>query len=356
MRKPFRVLVAAIVILLTGEWLVRLFVAGPSAQVFDPDIGYSYRPNVTLFQAKEGHARLRLNALGLNDEEIGPKNGRCRVLVVGDSYTAALQVARDENFTSIAEQLNHRLDVVNAGRDGLFLGDLHKVAGRLAAPLEADLVVYVLSQRAVDTDIDLPDFSVVVDPATGAITDAVMRVEGKEQLKQRFEPILRESALATRLAGQLRPSVEDARRQLAVWRRTLDPSSAPIDVAASRPTDVDVLRFVFRRFAAQGPRAAILYVNGLLYQANHIAVVSPTSSAAEAVARRAADLEGVRFQNTGKALIASVARTGNPPYGFENSLLPGGHLNAEGHRAIGRVLADLVHAMTPPLPAACAGR
>lgn len=352
-----RLALALLVILAGGEVLVRLWITGPSIHAFDPDIGYSYRPNSVLFQAKEGVTRLQFNALGLNDAEITPKNGRCRVMVVGDSYTTALQVPQEQNFSSVAERLDSRLDVVNGGRDGLFLGDLHKVSARLVPEVQPDLVVYVVSQRAVEADIRLPEFSVVVDPATGRVTDAVMRVEAKEALKETFAPLLRESALATRLSSQLQPAAVSALQMVQGWRAWLSPGSAaqaaapaaaPAAAAATRPADEEVLRYVFRRLG-DGTPAALLYIDALTYEPDRRAAVAPTSARAEATARRAAELAGVPFFATGEQLAASVARTGQPPYGFDNALLPGGHLNAQGHEAVGRALASLVHDVAPTL-------
>ena len=352
-------LFALALLLGAGELLVRELIAGPSPQIYDPVIGYSYRPYAELFQAKEGTTRLRFNALGLNDDDITPKNGRCRVLVLGDSYTAALQVPRAQNFSSVAEQLGSRLDVVNGGRDGLFLGDLHKVAKRLVSEVNPDLVVYVVSKRSVDDDIHVADFSVVVDPATGAVTDAVMRVEGKEALKQMFAPILQESALATRLASQLQPALVDALKQLRTWSQWLVPAataaaSGPPSTAA-RPTNEDVLAFIFRRLASDGP-AALLYVDALTYLPNNGAKVAAPSYKAEAIARGAAARAGVRFFTTSDYLLASMQKDGKPPFGFDNAVLPGGHLNPTGHRAVGQALHDLVRAMGPTLPAECSAK
>ena len=354
-----RGLVALALVIGGGEVLVRLLIGGPSPQEYDPEIGYAYRPYSESFQAKEGYARLRFNALGLNDEDIAPRDGRCRVLVIGDSYTAALQVPREQNFTSAAEQLDNHLDVVNAGRDGLFLGDMHKVAHRLAKDVRPDLVVFVLSQRAVEEDIHLPGFRVVVDPRSGAVKDAAMRVEDKEQLKEIFAPVLRASALATRLSAQLKPVVVDALKQVTTWRDLLTPDHAaesrPAGPAAARPSNEEVLEFIFRRFAANTP-AALLYINALRYQPNRRATVAPSSSNAEIAARRAAARAGVRLFDTTGYLVASFIRSGEPPYGFNNAVRPGGHLNEAGHRAVGHALADLVREMGPALPRECAAK
>ncbi len=351
-----RGLLALLVVLGSGEFLVRVFVAGPSPQAYDPEIGYSYRPDSDLFQSKEGFTHLHFNAIGLNDREIAPRDGHCRVLVIGDSYTAALHVQQDLNFTSVAERLDPRLDVINAGRDGLFLGDMHKVAARLIPGLRPDLVIYVISERAVDTDITLPGFEVVVDPRSGSIVDAVMQVEGQETLKRIFGPVLNHSALATRLAAQFKPMIVDAMTQFEVWRRDLGwtgtARAATAVATAPSLSDEEVLAFVFRRFRDQAP-AALLYVNGLKYGPHRKAVIAATSLDAQAVAERAAASAGVTILGTGAYLADSLARTGQPPFGFQNALLPGGHLNVTGHEAVGHALVDLVHDMAPELTANC---
>lgn len=355
---------ALVLILCCGELLVRLLIGGPSPQVYDPEIGYAYLPHSEQFQATEGYARLRFNALGLNDSEVAPRDGQCRVLVIGDSYTAALQVPRESNFTSVAEQLDRRLDVVNAGRDGLFLGDMHKVFNRLAKGLKPDLVVYVLSQRAIEGDIQLPEFTLSLDPGTGAIRDAVMRVEEKESLKRIIAPLLGESALATRLAAQLKPAVTDALKQFTAWRDALKPGRAAGAPAAgapaagpavARPSSEDVLTFLFRRFSAGTP-TALLYLNALQYQPEGRATAAPLSNNAEALARRAAARAEIRLFNTAGYLTDAMAQSRQPPYGFNNALRPGGHLNDEGHRAVGRALVDLVREMGPALPRECAAK
>lgn len=355
--RPFAKGVAALVtVLVLGEIFVRVFVGGPSPQSYDPDIGYRYLPGATLFQAKEGFTRLQFNSLGLNDAPIDVAGTRCRVMVVGDSYTAALQVPRERNFTSVAERLDQRLDVVNAGRDGLFLGDLHKVAARFTPEVKPDLVVFVVSERAIDTDTHLPGLRVATEPQTGRIVDVQMQVEQQEGLKRIFGPLLNRSALATRLSAQFKPMVVDLIAQVTSWRHVLqdDVVNAETRAVAAGPahTDEQLLAYLFDRFQRDGP-AALLYVNGLVYAPDRTAAVAQSSAEAEAVAVRAAAQVGIPFRDTGDQLIASFARTGKPPFGFANALLPGGHLNEVGHEAVGMALVDLVTSMEPRLPARC---
>ena len=348
-----RTLVAALLILLSGEGLVRLVANGPSAQTYDPEIGYSYIPNAELFEAKEGYSRTRFNSLGLNSGEVMPRDERCRILVVGDSYTTALQVPRDENFTSSAARLDPKLDLVNAGRDGLFLGDAHKVVRRLMSSVVPDLVVYVISDGDVNDDTGLPDFHIYVDPSSGEITDAVMKVEGKETFKEVFGPVLQRSALFTRLASQLGPSAATAASMLATarnwWGGSSDARDSTSPAATARPPTEAIVRFVFHRLSESAP-TAILYINSLRYLPNHRAYVPPRSEETEAIARAAAAENGITLLDAGPYLISSVERTGQPPFGFNNGLRPGGHLNPQGHDAVAHALVELIRQVRPSLP------
>ncbi len=173
---------------------------------------------------------------------------------------------------------------------------------------------------------------------------------------------MQRSALAARIAAQAKPLVVDALAQVNRWRADL--AAAPVAAAAAsaparaqgapkRASSDDVLAYVFHRFKEQGP-AALLYINGLNYANDGSATVAPTSSRAGEVARRAAARAGVPFYDTGRYLIDSVARTHQPPYGFDNSLRPGGHLNELGQAAVAQALVHAIHDAAGPLGVECA--
>jgi hypothetical protein len=346
-----------LIVAVLGELFLRTFVGGPSPQTYDAEIGYAYIPGALLYQTKEGVTHLKINSLGLNDKEPATGGDQCRIMVVGDSYTAALQVPQAANFSSVAERLNPRLDVVNAGRDGLFLGDLHKVARRLAPVVRPDLTVYVVSERAIDTDTHLPGLRVSVNRTTGQIADVQMQVEQQEGLKRVFGPVLNRSALATRLSAQLRPMIDDVTVQIAKWRRALsgaeDMNSGEGTPSSTPYSDEQLLTYIFERFGRTGP-AALLYINGLNYSPDGTASVASTSLEAEMLAAQAAANAAIPMRDTGASLVRAFARTGKPPFGFNNALLPGGHMNEVGHEAVGEVLVDLVRSLEQQLPARCA--
>ena len=88
----------------------------------DPRFGYRYRPD-SVGRIGTNYA-IRINSVGFHDAEpLPPEASDLRVLVVGDSFTAALGVTRDRTFTAVLEaELRTRgwprADVVNLGIDG----------------------------------------------------------------------------------------------------------------------------------------------------------------------------------------------------------------------------------------------
>jgi hypothetical protein len=87
---------------------IGLRVAGISFPIFytaDPDRGWALPPNTSGWFTEEGKSFVRVNSDGLNDREhaISKSAGTVRIAVLGDSYTEAMQVPREQNFCSVLE-------------------------------------------------------------------------------------------------------------------------------------------------------------------------------------------------------------------------------------------------------------
>jgi len=115
----------------------------------DPVLGYRYVPGASGRVA--GHFEIdnpvRMNSLGFYDDEPLPADeARPRVLALGDSFTAAMNVPRDATWTAVLErELRRRglprADVVNLGLDGTGT-DVHLELARRHLPrLGADVIV-----------------------------------------------------------------------------------------------------------------------------------------------------------------------------------------------------------------------
>jgi lysophospholipase L1-like esterase len=140
--------------------LVLLFVFGPVRTVEgfyepDPQCGYRMKPNLEFVFASPYHgyeAVVRTNELGLRDDPIRvPKPvGTYRVLLLGDSMTAGLEVDKDATFEAVCERLltaRRPTDVVNSGVRGYNLDNIIGSLQEVGLKLDPDLVVYVFTDN-----------------------------------------------------------------------------------------------------------------------------------------------------------------------------------------------------------------
>jgi len=113
--------------ILISEVVVRIAGFAPFNSEPDATIGYRHRPHAKFRFSGEGGSQGRFNAHGWRDVEhaIDKPAGTTRILFVGDSYTAAFQVALDSTyFRRLERMLNanapagHRYEVIAMGQDG----------------------------------------------------------------------------------------------------------------------------------------------------------------------------------------------------------------------------------------------
>jgi hypothetical protein len=103
----------------------------PETSRFIPGKGVTYIPHVYYRYTKEGFSEGRFNSHGFRDYErtLEKARGTFRILVLGDSYTEALQVQLEESFAAILEKtLNahpstSRFEVLSLGQSGFGTAD-----------------------------------------------------------------------------------------------------------------------------------------------------------------------------------------------------------------------------------------
>lgn len=131
-RSGFLLLCCSIVVTV-GVLETLLRIAGISYPYFrqvDPDTGFSLRPYAEGWSHDEGNAYVRISSQGLRDREYAMEKpeGTLRIAVLGDSFTEALQVDEEENFTSVLEQhlgaciTDQKVEVLNFGVSGFGTG------------------------------------------------------------------------------------------------------------------------------------------------------------------------------------------------------------------------------------------
>ncbi|MBL8862870.1 MAG: hypothetical protein JNK02_12800 [Planctomycetes bacterium] len=122
------VLVSLAIAALVAEGGLRLLGLGPQPTLhrFDPDTGWSKKPDATIRRAtSEFDVTITTNALGLRDDPLsGPTkpSGTRRVLALGDSFVLGYTVDREDLFVDLLERRwraeGRPIDVLNAGTEG----------------------------------------------------------------------------------------------------------------------------------------------------------------------------------------------------------------------------------------------
>lgn len=121
------IMAGALVGILLLEIGLRLAGFGSGEHLPDPAIGYRYAPHAHYRRIGEGGSVGRYNGAGWRDVEHAEakRPGTTRILVLGDSFVAAFQVALDSTFhrrleTSLNARARpgHRFEVVALGQDG----------------------------------------------------------------------------------------------------------------------------------------------------------------------------------------------------------------------------------------------
>lgn len=333
-----------------GELFARALLTSPSRQSFDPAIGYVNAPDSTLFQAREGFQRLRLNALGLNGPPLAAASaGRERILFIGDSMTFAAQVPQDRNFVARVGQALPAVETVNGGRDALGPQDWPPLLDRLGPVVQPDLVVLMVSRGDA---FDLRDSdAVIVRDGRGAPVAIRRPPSTRDALQADLDPLMRHSALATFLVRRANSeysglSTGDSWTGWAL--RGGRPASEKRNSGAEtldRPVIearlVDILTMLKRKH-----RLVIATLPAYRYEAGGKVELEPRSQIEAGLFETAARRAGVPLIAVGSAMAKAYARTGHPLTGFANSHIGEGHLNEEGHKVVAAAIVDGLQAIS----------
>jgi lysophospholipase L1-like esterase len=117
----------------------------------DPEIGWVMMPNKHITWRHEGYSVTRVNSAGMLDREfpIEKSKDTIRIAVVGDSYTEALQVPREQNFCKVIERSlaadasveGKKIEVLNFGISAYNIAQIYMRMKNLAVKYSPDIVV-----------------------------------------------------------------------------------------------------------------------------------------------------------------------------------------------------------------------
>ena len=316
-------------------WLVS-----PTASVADARYGWVLRPHARIVSSTEGWSVRRTNSMGLLDDELRVPRARVRAVLLGDSFTEALQVAQDADFESVAERLVPELEVVNVGCSGRGPAEYADWLEEHGPGLAPDLVIVQLN------DWDLGD---VIRPASLARQAAAARgvappmavVKHAGPVKRLLKQLQSNSVLVILARVRMQRLYNDARTRLLNRLHGTSAAAAtlPSPTYVEDPRLPALMDALHRRIAAQAPRVLYLYVPCVDYFAPHIDHIEPQVAAFyHAFAAR----NRVTLVDPIDEFRAEFARTGQPLHGFQNTVPGIGHLNVAGHRVVGERLARAI--------------
>ncbi|MBS0203064.1 MAG: SGNH/GDSL hydrolase family protein [Planctomycetes bacterium] len=159
---------------LMGEIGVRLFYPPDCNYVFDPYVGVRLPPSSFFFGGNEGRIWVRTSRQGLRDREhsLAKPPNVYRIVVLGDSFSEAVQVNQSETFWSVLESgLNadrvlqeQTVEVINFGVSGYGTVQEWQTLKHYAGQFQPDLVLLALfpgndvrnNSRKLETQVGTP--------------------------------------------------------------------------------------------------------------------------------------------------------------------------------------------------------
>lgn len=334
--------------LLAGtELFLRQWVLTPSRQIFDPQLGFTYLGDREILHTNEGRARIRLNSLGLNAASLSEIRAAAdrlpTVLVLGDSYTEALQVPRERNFVSLAAQ-TAELNLINAGRSGL--GPLHYPAmfARLRNAIAPDALIICLTQGDI-ADARRTPYALNRHDGRKTIAALNLSASTNNRLRRFIEPLIHHSALATLVMRRAALAIGGWQWPWDDWpflnAAAAQNSETMLHADPENPDDVySAILFQLAVLQSEVP-TALLYIPTFHYAAGGVILETAQSRSDWHIFEAIAAELSLPLFHAGDAMRADYAREQMPLTGFRNSTLGHGHLNENGHRAVAETLAEV---------------
>ncbi len=325
--------------LLCLELLLRVALVSPSAQVFDPTYGSRTLPHARIIQSDEGYTRAITNSDGYLDDEATPTASGRRVLLVGDSYSEAKQVAPSAAFHRIAEQYGADIEIINTARGGWYQPHYLHWLGENASKYHPDLILIQVN------DGDLLQFSTgenfrwTRDEHSAWAMRVPHPIQPTGSSYRLRQWMMHHSSLFTfayRRAKILLTQEEQRLKHKFVG--VPEPSSSDSSDA------VEWMRSLHAEFLRLGVPIVYLYIPQISYDKTPAEPKYPDSW--RMYQEFASDTE-VDLLDATEVLLNSFAESGQPGHGFHNSVMGGGHMNARGHLAVGRFLATALRERLP---------
>lgn len=330
-----------LVFLTVLEIFIQSFVIKLPFQHFVSGLGYVPVDNAVTVWGVEGYGITHYLSYGeISTPYSGPGTS---VLVLGDSYTEALQVHDDQKFVSVAERILHErgvnMDLHNLGASGRSLADYVYIAPFVIKEFSPDIIVVQLSGNDFDESLDPSRENYFVISETSI---ELAHNEDHFLVNQDLRNLIRLSGISTLARYKLSPIIQEQRERLAsgddrehgdseILFSDLKPHEMEMQISALRDAypDAELVFLVI-------PRLPFVQGNEFVWESidDDFVVNTMKSFLDEPILYP----REVFFElYIGKTKFSR---------GFTNTLPNSGHLNSDGNFAIGLALADYLESIT----------
>jgi lysophospholipase L1-like esterase len=329
------VIAAFILALLAWELLLsQLILQKPTSQTHG-ELGRIYGQGLYV-QGKEGYGRTFLNELGLRSpsltDEPLQENER-NILVLGDSYTQAMQVSDEVAFPQhLNDLLGQQTRVINSGREGASPADYIALAQYNKNTFDPDVVIVQLNETDFTKDL-------LANTQTFYYEETARGFSLREN-----KTVVSSNKLASRFASLQNilnfSVVRIALERIEAFRASKAPDSTTTVQTTTQQTDGSLERFIVQELKKSYRQPILLYIPEIDYFSSDYAQPHATE---RQLARAAREL-GVTFISLLPDYVALYRNQQQPAHGFTNTQPGMGHINALGHEVAAERLAE---ALTP---------
>jgi lysophospholipase L1-like esterase len=328
----FNLVVAFVLALLVWELLLSQFILQKPTSRTHPTLGRIYGQGLYV-QGKEGYGRTLLNELGLRDpslEQQPLQENEHNVLVLGDSYTQAMQVSDEVAFPQhLNDLLSEDTRVINAGREGASPADYIALEEYNKTIFQPDVVVVQLNEADFTRDLLSKGQTFYYEETPQGYTlHENKSVVSSNELAQRFanlQSILNFSVIRVAL------------ERVEALRTGKSPTINKVQTTTQQ-TDGELERFVVQELKKAYQNPILLYIPEMDYFSPDYAQPHATE---QYLADAARDL-GVTFISLRSDFAALYRNRHRTAHGFSNTQPGMGHINPLGHEIAAERLAEVL--------------
>lgn len=347
-------LAAAVFSIVAWNIIIGNFIFNQSSILFDNEIGNRHYPKTKFLNTKEGYGNFFTDELGFNNKHISTgKNGKFRILVLGDSITEAAQVSLDKSYTFLLEKyLNDpsgNYEVFNLGFSGRAVPDYINYAEGYKEKFSSDFFILQINYNDFTADatksskqnyINIGNdntFKLVKNTHTGgALGRSIYEKAGW------FQPIVAHTVNNFSMS-KLKSLFRKGKNQEL---QAMDDNSSPQQPDESNAGQEErLIGWQLEKLKEKyGNRFVLLYTGIAPFIDNGNIVekeVDYVSRAKEKI-KKECDKFDIAFIDTTDDFLNFYRQSKQLPRGFDNSMPGSGHLNEDGHEILAEILYKFI--------------